>query len=213
SRYLGDWQRVIDHFPGGLLLELRSISFSSSRHSIPFLSRRILLDPLSGNGGAPHGVAVLAVTAVGAALGWNSTGLWILGIFGVICLLMALIAHRLRNITVEHGETKIGFTLDAEVRKDLEVTGLTGASGTYFFIHNQLAKDPDLAEVKIKLQDQVVEMVQANAFSDPVGQDQVEQVLKSGSPAERVLVFGLLQKDGTLVTVERLRKGIRESRS
>src|SRR5262249_49836679 len=55
SRYLGDWQRVIDHFPGGLLLELRSISFSSSRHSIPFLSRRILLDPLSGNGGAPQG--------------------------------------------------------------------------------------------------------------------------------------------------------------
>jgi hypothetical protein len=26
----------------------------SSRHSFPFLSRRILLDPLSGNGGAPH---------------------------------------------------------------------------------------------------------------------------------------------------------------
>jgi hypothetical protein len=159
------------------------------------------------------GVALLAATAVGAALGWNSTGLWILGIVGVICLLMALIAHRLRNITVEHGETKIGFTLDAEVREDLEVTGLTGASGTYSFIHNQLAKDPDLAEVKKELQDQVVGIVQANAFSDPVGQDKVEQVLKSGSPAERVLVFGLLQSDRTLVTVERLRKGIMESKS
>src|SRR5215469_14037198 len=50
---LRDGQRVIDHPLDGLLLELRSKGFASW-HLIPFLSRRILLDPLSGNGGAPH---------------------------------------------------------------------------------------------------------------------------------------------------------------
>src|SRR5690349_720247 len=54
SRHLGDRQRVIDHLPGGLLLKLRSVSLPFSWHSFPSLSRRILLDPLSGNGGAPH---------------------------------------------------------------------------------------------------------------------------------------------------------------
>src|ERR1700733_7639667 len=39
SRYPGDWQRVIDPLPGGLLLELGTVSFRFLRHLIPFLSR------------------------------------------------------------------------------------------------------------------------------------------------------------------------------
>ena len=46
-------QRVVNDSLSGLLLELRSKS-SASWHGIPFLSQGILLDPLSGNGGAPH---------------------------------------------------------------------------------------------------------------------------------------------------------------
>jgi hypothetical protein len=159
------------------------------------------------------GAALLAVAAVGAARGWSSTGLWVLLIAGGACLLMALIAHRLVGVTVEHGDTKIGFTLDAKVSEDLKVTGLSGAASIYSFVHNQLGKDPDLAEVKVRLQDQIVKMVQDNAFSEPVGSVKVDQVLSSGSPAERVLIFGLLQSDHTLATVERLREGISESRS
>src|SRR5919201_3057288 len=34
-RHLGDWQRVIDYLPGGLLLEFRSVSFRFSRHWFP----------------------------------------------------------------------------------------------------------------------------------------------------------------------------------
>lgn len=159
------------------------------------------------------GAALLAVAAVGAARGWNSTELWPLVIGGLACLLIALVAHRLTGITVKHGE--IAFTLDEKVREDLTETGLAGTAGTYSFIHNQLGKDPALSSVKIRLQDQVVQMVQENAFSQSrkVDSDKVNQVLSSGSPAERVLVFGLLQRDRTLVTVERLRTGIMESRS
>src|ERR1700760_1109047 len=54
SRNLRYGQRVINDSLSGLLLELRSKS-SASWHCVPFLSRRILLDPLSGNGGAPQG--------------------------------------------------------------------------------------------------------------------------------------------------------------
>jgi hypothetical protein len=99
------------------------------------------------------------------------------------------------------------------VVKEIKATGLAGAAATYTFIHNQLAADPELGEVKVTLQDQVVGMVKANAFNDPVDVAEVDQVLASGSAAERVLVFGLLQADRTLVTTEALRRGILESKS
>ena len=53
SRDLRYRQRVVNNSLSGLLLEFRSKS-SASWHCIPFLSRRILLDPLSGNGEAPQ---------------------------------------------------------------------------------------------------------------------------------------------------------------
>src|SRR5487761_1302638 len=39
-RHFGDWprRRGVDHFPDGLLLELRSVMLRFPRHSIPFLS-------------------------------------------------------------------------------------------------------------------------------------------------------------------------------
>src|SRR5690242_17642550 len=46
--------RSLYHHLGGFLLELRRKLPPIPGHSIPFLSRRILLDPLSGNRGAPH---------------------------------------------------------------------------------------------------------------------------------------------------------------
>src|SRR5689334_19968991 len=46
--------RSLYHHLGGFLLELRRKLPTIPGHSIPFLSRRILLDPLSGNRGAPH---------------------------------------------------------------------------------------------------------------------------------------------------------------
>jgi hypothetical protein len=164
------------------------------------------------------GLALLVVTCIGAARGWNSTGLEILGILGAVCLLMALAVDRLTQIIFKRGKTEIGFTLadslDAKVTKDLAVTGLAGAAGTYSFIHNQLVgTDENLKRVKVQLQDQVVKMVQKNAFDHKVDGPQVDKVLSTGSPAERVLIFGLLQTNGQLATVERLREGILHSES
>jgi hypothetical protein len=159
------------------------------------------------------GAALLAVTAVGATRGWNSTGLWILGILGVICLLMALIGDKITGIVFKRGKTTIQFKLATKVQADLKVTGLAGAAGIYSFVHNQLGNDPSSYDVKVKLQDQVVATVKTNAFNQPVDSDEVDKVLGSGSAAERVLVFGLLQADRDLATVERLHQGISKSKS
>ena len=119
-------------------------------------------------------------------------------------------------MTVKRGETTIGFTLDAKldvkVREDVTVTGLTGAAGIYSFVHYQLA-DPKLSSVKVQLQDQIVKMVREKSFSQHVDPKSVDEILNSGSPAVRVLVFGLLQADGGLATVERLHQGISNSKS
>jgi hypothetical protein len=45
SRYLGDWQRVIDHPFRGLLLKLRSVPFRFPWHSVPSFPVEILIDP------------------------------------------------------------------------------------------------------------------------------------------------------------------------
>src|ERR1044072_655633 len=49
-----DRARSLHYHLGGFLLELRRKPPPIPGHSIPFLSKRILLDPLSGNLGAPH---------------------------------------------------------------------------------------------------------------------------------------------------------------
>jgi hypothetical protein len=161
------------------------------------------------------GIALLAVAATGVARSWDGKGVGILTAAGLICLLLALVAHRLTGVTVDHGKegTKIGFALATTVVAEIKATGLAGAAATYSFIHHQLAADPGMSEVKIQLQDEVVRMVQANAFARPVDAAEVDRVLASGSAAERVLVFGLLQSDHSLITIERLRRGITRSRS
>ena len=159
------------------------------------------------------GVALLAVAAVGAVHGWKSAGLWIVAIVGLVCLLMALIGDKIREIVFKRGKTSIRFKFDNKVQADLKVTGLAGTAGIYSFVHNQLGDDPTSHDVKVKLQDELVATVKKNAFSQPVDSAEVDKVLGSGSAAERVLVFGLLQSDAQLATVERLREGIMESKS
>jgi hypothetical protein len=159
------------------------------------------------------GAALLAVAAVGAARGWTSTGLWIPGILGVVCLLMALIGDRIKRIVFKRGKTTVQFELDKTVQADLQVTGLAGAAGIYSFVHNNLGNDPVTRDVKVQLQDEVVATVKKNAFNQPVDSAEVDKVLGSGSAAERVLVFGLLQTRGDLATVERLHQGISKSQS
>jgi hypothetical protein len=159
------------------------------------------------------GPALFIVAVVGIGLKWDSKYLWILVAAGAACLLIGYVGHRLTRVKIKHGDTTFDFTLATEVREDLKVTGLAGAAGIYSFIHNQLGDDRNSYKVKVKLQDDVVRMVKANAFNHKVDAAEVDEVLSSGSPAERVLVFGLLEGDARLATVERLRQGILDSRS
>jgi len=55
--------------------------------------------------------------------------------------------------------------------------------------------------------------VNARAFAEPVDEAEVDRILTSGSPAARVLVFGLLQADPALATMDRLKGGILNSKS
>jgi hypothetical protein len=166
-------------------------------------------------------VVLFAAGMVGVGRGWAWQGLLVVFGAGLMCLLLALVAHRLIGVQVEHGNdgTKVAFVLDrAEgltptVVRELQETGLTGVAATYAFVHNQLADDPGSTAVKIKLQDQLVAMVKANAFNEPIDANRVERALTTGSPAERVLAFGLLQSDPQLATVDLLRRGIEQSRS
>src|ERR1700747_1384890 len=61
---LGARPGVIHHFPGGLFLEFRSVPFWLSRHFPRPFPARILLDPLSGNPGAPQSAAALIEAAI-----------------------------------------------------------------------------------------------------------------------------------------------------
>src|SRR6266851_2322922 len=60
-RHLGNWQRVLGHLPGGLLLKLRSVSFRFSRHSIPFLSGE---DPIGSPVRKLWGTSIVAMFSV-----------------------------------------------------------------------------------------------------------------------------------------------------
>jgi hypothetical protein len=53
---------------------------------------------------------VLATGVVGAARGWSDRGVAVIVGAGLVCLLLALVAHRIAGVTVEHGKdgTKVG---------------------------------------------------------------------------------------------------------
>lgn len=165
---------------------------------------------------AALGLVVLLAGIVGAANGWPTPGLLIVFVAGVACLLVALVADRLAVLHVGrdgNGTTTVRFELSPMVMDDINETGLPAAAAIYSFVHTQLADDPGSLDVKVRLQDQVVRVVQQNAFNRPVGAAEIEQVLATGTQAERVLAFGLMQRDTTLATVPRLVQGIAFSKS
>jgi hypothetical protein len=65
----------------------------------------------------------------------------------------------------------------------------------------------------VRLQDDVVRLVQDNAFEHPVTANQITDIVQNGAPAARVLAFGLMATDPTFATAPLLLRGISESRS
>ena len=165
---------------------------------------------------ATLGLVVLVAGVIGAANEWPTPGLMIVFAAGVACLVVALVADRVAGVKVGFdgdGRTTVHFELSPVLLDDINETGLPAAAAIYSFVHTQLADDPGSLDVKVKLQDEVVKVVQQNAFNRPVGAAEIEQVLATGTQAERVLAFGLMQRDTTLATVPRLVQGIAFSKS
>jgi hypothetical protein len=165
------------------------------------------------------GAAVLAAGALIATFGDAGTDvvLVVLGT-GLVCLLIALVAHRLKDVTVERGKTKVGFgladdQLTPEVLTDLRATGFSGLAATYSFVHNQLRGDESSLPLKIKLQDELVAIAKQDAFETRVEPAELISAAVDGSPAERVLAYGALLAVPTLASVSTLKQGILESRT
>jgi hypothetical protein len=162
------------------------------------------------------GLVLLLAGVMGAADAWPAPSFMIVFAAGAACLLVALVADRLARLEAgpdRDDRTAVRCELSRIVMDDIIETGLPAAAAIYSFVHTQLADDPGSLDVKVRLQGQVVEVVQQNAFVRPVGAAQIEQVLATGTQAERVLAFGLMQRDTRLATVPRLVQGLAFSRS
>jgi hypothetical protein len=159
------------------------------------------------------GSAVLIAGVVGVARDWSTPGVTSTFITGGACLFLALLADKFRTVHIKHGATEIDASLATETVNELNETGLFGVAATYSFVHNQLAEDRESRAVKIRLQDQLVDLMKVNAFAEPVDPARIDEVLRNGSPAERVLVFGRLRGDTTLATLPRLKAGLEASKS
>jgi hypothetical protein len=176
---------------------------------------RAVLPPISWLVAAP-GLILLVAGVVGAVAGWPAPALVIVFVAGAACLPAAVLAGRPVAVAAgrdDDGRTAFRFELSPMVVEDIRETGLPAAAAIYSFVHTQLADDARSRDVKVKLEDQVVRVVQQNAFNRPVGAAEIERVLATGTQAERVLAFGLMQGDTTLATVPRLVQGIAHARS
>ena len=165
---------------------------------------------------AALGLVVVAAGVAATAAGWPAPGLVAVFAAAVACLTVAdADADAGAGVVDDEDDGRTAFRLELSpmVVEDILETGLPAAAAIYSFVHTQLADDDRSRDVKVRLQDQVVRMVQRNAFSRPVGAAEIERVLASGTQAERVLAFGLMQGDTTLATVPRLVQGIAHARS
>lgn len=165
---------------------------------------------------------ILAVGVVVIAGGvWSVQGAWpwpgpgaILAT-GLACLLLAVTADRITSIKVDakNKAVSIGLALAEDARKEITQLGLPGLAATYAFVHHQLANDPASLDLKIRLQDQLVDIARANSLSEPVTAAEIATAITSGPPAKRVLAFGILEGNPHLATCDLLTQGISGSLS
>lgn len=155
------------------------------------------------------GVGLLATGTWAAAHGWPTTGTALIFAFGLACVALPLLVHRVSKLSFKDFVAE----LTPETSEELREIGLSGAAATYAFVHNELAGDPETQELKTRLQDRLVGIVKDNAFQEPVDADRAREAITKGSPAERTLAFGWLQADPAAATLELLVQGIEHSRS
>src|SRR4051794_11316570 len=125
---------------------------------------------------AVAGTVLLVVGILGAVRGWPTAGVALTLFFAVVFFLLVLVADRIEGVDLRAGEQRLGLKLSpAEPIQELDEVGLKGAAAIYAFIHNQLANDGSSRDVKVQLQDRLVELVKQNGFVKPVDGDRVAQ--------------------------------------
>lgn len=156
------------------------------------------------------GLGLVAALVAGVSADWSKTGLGLLLVGALLCFLVSLEGHRLAQIAFgKRVDIRLTQDLDAEVAD----TTFGNVAATYAFVHNQLGRDGRAQKLKIELQDRLVEIARENAFTSKVDAGAARKAITEGTPAERVLAFGLLVGDTSLATVDLLVHGLRNSRS
>ena len=161
------------------------------------------------------GVVVIAGGVWSVQSGWAWPGPGAILATGLACLLLAVTADRITSVKVDakNKAVSIGLALAEDARKEITQLGLSGLAATYAFVHHQLANDPESLDLKIRLQDQLVDIARANSLSEAVSATEIADAITSGPPAERVLAFGILEGNPHLATCELLAQGISGSLS
>jgi hypothetical protein len=165
------------------------------------------------------GVGLIAAGVLGTAIHWPTSSVVSLLIVGVVCLFLALTGDRIRSFRANVLKGQIDFGVDPDLTpqtvEELNDAGLKGFAATYAFIHNQFADiaSPELNDIKVKLQDEIVRRVKQNSFTRAARAEDVRAAVESGSPAERVLAFALIQGDPDLGSLKELEGGVLHSKS
>jgi hypothetical protein len=165
------------------------------------------------------GTGLFVAGVIGAAGNWSAVNALL--IVGLVMWILALAVEKITKLVIKiAGGNELAHDLKApsltpKVATQLEETGLKGYAGIYAFIHDQFREDagPGSKKTKIHLQDEVVEMVKRQAFARPVSAEEPRNAIRSGSAAERVLGFALLQADPKLGAIEDLETGLLASKS
>ena len=161
------------------------------------------------------GVVVIAGGVWSVQSGWAWPGPGAILATGLACLLLAVTADRITSVKVDakNKAVSIGLALAEDARKEITQLGLSGLAATYAFVHHQLANDPESLDLKIRLQDQLVDIARANSLSEAVSATEIAEAITSGPPAQRVLAFGILEGNPHLATCDLLAQGISNSLS
>jgi hypothetical protein len=156
------------------------------------------------------GLSLVVALITGVSKNWAKAGLGLLLIGALLCFLVSLEGHRLVQIAFgKRVDIRLTQELDAEVAD----TTFGNVAATYAFVHNQLGRDDRAQKLKIELQDRLVEIARENAFTSKFDAGETRKAIMEGTPAERVLAFGLLAGDTSLANKDLLEHGIRQPRS
>jgi hypothetical protein len=160
--------------------------------------KRLLLAVVGAVGLALLGTAVWQVVD-----GDKASDHSILFIVGAVLLIFAVVADRIRRfgIGADGLEVELAEAASAagapQTARLLQHSDLDSFAAAYTFVHRELS-DPALREVKVYLQDLLVDRAADIARTHKFQPDEVRKLFENGTPMTRVLALGLMKGDPAL---------------